>query len=167
MTSAKESKPLRLQSENLVLEELKDELMVYDPQRNKAFCLNQTAALVWKHCDGKTTVAEIAKLLELQLEKPVNEQMVWFALDVLSKDGLLAPSTVLPQVAAGVTRRQLLHKIGLGAMALPAVTVLFVSPAKAHASSRMPEMPEGLTPNTSGLSQQQNGGFWRWLEDLF
>ena len=91
-----EEKPQRLESDNLILEQLPDELMIFDPDRNKAFCLNQTAAFVWRHCDGKTTVSEMTELLREDWGKPVDEQVVWFALDLLAKDGLLAPSTALP-----------------------------------------------------------------------
>jgi Coenzyme PQQ synthesis protein D (PqqD) len=161
-----QEKPQRIQSENLILEELRNELMIYDPQRNKAFCLNQTAAFVWKHSDGKTTIAEIASLMEQELQKPANEQMVLFALDALAKDGLLAASTPVPAVPAGVTRRQVLRKMGVGAMALPVVTVLFVSPAKAHASSTTPNVPTGQSP-AENANQKGHKGFWAWLEDLF
>lgn len=161
-----QQKPQRIQSESLILEELRDELMIYDPERKKAFCLNQTAAFVWKHSDGNTTVAEIAKLMEQELKKPANEQMVLFTLEVLAKDGLLSPSTAVPAVPAGVTRRQLLHKMGVGAMALPVVTVLFVSPAKAHASSMTPSDPT-VPPANESTGRKQNKGFWAWLEDLF
>ena len=32
----------------LVLQKLKNELLIYNLQNNQAICLNQTAALVWK-----------------------------------------------------------------------------------------------------------------------
>ena len=136
MIDTKEGCPLRLQSEKLLIEELPNELMIFDQERNKAFCLNQTAAFVWKQADGKTPVAEIAKRLERDPGRPVDEQVIWFALEVLSKDGLLSSPTVPPSAAAaGVTRRDLLQKMGVGAVALPVVTVLFVSPPK-----RMPRV---------------------------
>jgi hypothetical protein len=162
MTHKLESTPLRLQSTNLILEELQDELLIYDTERNKAFCLNQTAAYVWKHADGKTTVAEMAKRMEQDLEKPMNEQVVWFALDVLSKDGLLATGPALPSAAPGFSRRDMLQKMGVGAMAIPVVTALFISPAKAHASS-----VASATPPTAAKTKHHGGGFWQWLEDLF
>ena len=167
MGYSQEYRPQHLQSDNLVLEELPDELMIYDPERNKAFCLNQAAAFVWKHADGSKTVTEIADLLAQKLDRPANEEVVWLALDVLAKDGLLVSSPALPEVPAGVTRRALLQKFGAGAaVAAPLVTVLLVSPAKAHASSMRPliSSPSG----TAGpLSTHHNSGFWRWLEDLF
>ena len=42
---------------HLVIDELPDEVLVYDLDRHKAHCLNQTAALVWQHCDGKMAIA--------------------------------------------------------------------------------------------------------------
>jgi hypothetical protein len=165
MTHVSETTPLRLQSANLVLEDVRDELMIYDPERNKAFCLNETAAYVWRHADGKTTVAEMAKRMEEDLKKPANDEVVLFALDVLFKDGLLAPATPLPRTAQGVTRRDMLQKMGVGAMAIPVVTALFVSPARAHASSVAPT--EGPKDLPAATSHGKGGGLWKWLEDLF
>ena len=71
--------------DDLVVEGFLDEVLVYDLQRNRAHCLNRTAALVWQNCDGRTTVAELAGLLASELEIPANEAMVWMALNRLSK----------------------------------------------------------------------------------
>ena len=169
MDNTHQKMPQRLESEDLILEELRDELMIYDSRRNQAFCLNQTAAFVWKHSDGNTPVAEMADKLGQQLDAAVDEQVIWFALDQFSKDGLLAPSTILPGSVAGITRRMLLKKMGVGAIALPAVTSLFISPAKAHASSMAPSaVHPGAPPSIqSALANQHGGGFWAWLEKLF
>lgn len=168
MPYATEERPMRLQSDKLLFEELRNELMIYDPDRNKAFCLNETASFVWKHSDGETSVAEIGRRLSEQLGAPVNEEMIWFALDVLSKDGLLAaaPGVTIPMPT--VSRRDLLQKMGVGAMALPLVTALFVSPAKAHASS-MGMPPSNMQENTppAAVHHHSGGGMWSWLADLF
>jgi hypothetical protein len=149
----------------MILEQLQHELMIYDPEQNKAFCLNHTAAFVWKRADGKTTVAEIAKSLGHNSDRPIpeNEKLVGFALEVLSKDGLLVSSTFVPSAILGLTRRRMVQQLGVGAMAVPAVTALFVPPAKTHAlaSSTVPssDLPT-TTPNCGP-------GFWKWIEDLF
>ena len=39
--------------QGLVVQEMPDEVLIYDLDTNKAHCLNQTAAFVWKSCDGK------------------------------------------------------------------------------------------------------------------
>lgn len=154
--------PLRLQSDKLLIEDVRDELMIYDTERNKAFCLNPTAAFVWKHADGKTSAAAIAHRMERELGKPVDEEVVSFALDVLAKDGLLASEAALP-TTVDVSRRNALQKIGIGAIALPVVTALFVSPAKAHASGVNVPPPE----ETITQENHPGGGFWAWLERLF
>jgi len=130
-----EAKPKSLNRDQLVIEELGTELMIYDQRRNQAFCLNQKAAFVWQHCDGKTTIAEIAVQMAQSLHEPMDPAVVRFALQGLSNDGLLETSTFLPFVAEGLTRRDMLQKVGVSAaVALPLVTALMVATPKAHAS---------------------------------
>jgi hypothetical protein len=137
VTLANTVKPKSLRRDQLIVEELGTELMVYDQKRNQAFCLNQKAAFVWQRCDGKTTIAEIALQLAQFLGEPVNEEVVQFALQSLSQDSLLEPSTSLPLVPAGMSRREVMQKIGVGTLAtLPLVTALLVATPKAHASSK-------------------------------
>ena len=65
-------KPMKPQvrKDGLVVKELPEEMLVYDLERHRAHCLNQTAALVWKHCDGQTSAKEIATLLKKELKAP-------------------------------------------------------------------------------------------------
>jgi hypothetical protein len=137
LISPNEAKPTSLKRDHLVVEELGTELMIYDQKRNQAFCLNQKAAFVWQHCDGQSTVASIAAQMEQSLGEPVDEKVVEFALQSLAQDGLLEPSTLLPFVQAGMSRRDLIQKIGVrAAVALPMVSALLVATPKAHASGR-------------------------------
>lgn len=165
MTCLKEEMPRRLSTASLTIEELPDELMIFDANRNKAFCLNQTAAFVWKHADGSKTIRQIADLMTKQMGKPVTREMIEFSLSILAKDGLLEPGAMSTPIAPGLTRRAILQKFGLGAMALPAVTVLLVSPAKAHASVQA----GSSAPNDSSTGHQHHHhhGFWDWLANLF
>ncbi len=57
--------------DRLVIEELPEETLIYDQERHKAHCLNQTAAFVWGRCDGRTSVDGLAKALEDELGIPV------------------------------------------------------------------------------------------------
>jgi hypothetical protein len=59
MSPTNGTKPKSLNRDQLVVEELGTELMIYDQKRNRAFCLNQKAAFVWQRCDGKTTIGEL------------------------------------------------------------------------------------------------------------
>src|SRR5258708_1286816 len=109
----------------LATEQVDDELLVYDLEPNKAYCLNHTAPLVWKHCDGRTSPAEIAKRLKKKMGAPVDEKVVWYALDQLGRDRLLEDKIPLPAFLAGLTRRQHLRALGkVAAVAVPLVTAL-------------------------------------------
>ena len=54
----------RARQEDLVIEGLDGETLVYDMRTHKAHCLNPTAALVWNRCDGRATVGEMRAALE-------------------------------------------------------------------------------------------------------
>src|SRR5688572_30177113 len=76
-------------SNNLIIKELPDETLIYDLGSDEAHCLNQTAALVWKNCNGTRSVRDLANLLECKLGAPVPEDVVWLALDQLEQFNLL------------------------------------------------------------------------------
>jgi hypothetical protein len=107
----------------LVIQEAGDEVLVYDLERNEARCLNRTAAFVWKSCDGKTDVAEIAAALGREFSQKVDEDLVWLAIDQLSGERLLEESVRME--SNGLSRRSVIKKIGLAAaVALPVVAML-------------------------------------------
>jgi len=108
----------------LVVREIDDEVLVYDLERDTALCLNQTAATVWKSCNGERTVGEITALVTLSLGFDVDEQVVWYALDQLSKDHLLEESAVPTENSSGLTRRQLLKRVSVVAAAVPVITAI-------------------------------------------
>jgi Coenzyme PQQ synthesis protein D (PqqD) len=121
--------------DELVIRELEEETLVYDYRTFKAFCLNQTASLIWKSCNGKNEPAAIARLLEKEFQMPVPEDLVWLALKQFTKDNLLVEEPALSKLANGVSRREVMRRIGLGtAIALPVVFSL-VAPTPAMAFS--------------------------------
>ena len=101
----------RARREELVVEELQDETLVYDLKRHKACCLNRTAALVWRHCDGQTSVAKVAALLEEQSATPTDEAVVWMALDRLDRAHLLSEPVTLPAERTRYSRREMLRTL--------------------------------------------------------
>lgn len=109
--------------DGLVVQEMPDEVLVYDLNTNKAHCLNQTAAFVWKYCDGKNTIDEIGSLMEREFGSPVNNEMIWLAIDLLNKDNLLENGVATK--FNGLSRREVIKKVGLAtAVALPVVAML-------------------------------------------
>ena len=101
----------RARQDKLVVEELPDETLVYDMKRHRAFCLNRTAALVWRYCDGETSLAEAAALLEEQSATPSDEAVVWMALDRLGRARLLSEPVTLPGDRAQYSRREMLGRL--------------------------------------------------------
>lgn len=119
----------------LVVQELSGEVLVFDRERNKAHCLNQTAALVWNHCDGKTSVEQIARAIEKEIKAPVAEDVIWLGVDQLSKTHLLQERAKVPEDRSGISRREVMKRIGLAtAVALPAVTSI-VAPRAVQAAT--------------------------------
>ncbi len=127
----------RARQDDLVVEEVQDETLVYDLKRHKACCLNRTAALVWQHCDGQTSVAKVAALLEEQFATPIDEAVVWMALDRLGRTHLLTEPVTLPADAAQYSRRNMLRTLRRAAgisLLLPVIESIVAPLAAAQAS---------------------------------
>ncbi len=110
-------------AEELVVEEIGDERLVYDLRVNRAHSLSGTATQVWQRCDGKTTIATIAAQLELDADTVAR------ALDELESCDLLDTGGGL-----GTTRRELgvrIAKVGGAVAAAPLILSLTAPPALA------------------------------------
>ncbi len=124
----------RARRDNLVVQEMPDEILVYDLKQHEAHVLNQTAAFVWNHCDGQTTAAEIATLIEKEWHKPVSEDVVWLALKQLSRANLLQEPIAMPDNGTRISRRNAMRKLGLAAAMIPVVMSIVAPTALAGAS---------------------------------
>jgi len=142
----------------LVVQEMPDEVLVYDLDTNKAHCLNGSAALVWKSSDGSNSVADIVKSFESNGGGKVTEDFVWLAIDQLNENNLFE-GKVAPRFA-GQSRRQVLKTIGLASMvALPVIASL-VAPQNAlgavSCACTDPGQPTQCTPMTGCPSMTCN-----------
>lgn len=117
----------------LVIQEVPDEVLVYDLDTNKAHCLNQSAAMVWRSCDGTNSVSEIAKLVETQAGGKVTEDFVWLAIDQLSQNNLLEKEVAVS--FSGQSRREAIKKIGMATMVAVPVIASLVAPQSALAAA--------------------------------
>ena len=137
MDISEDKEPLA-RKQGLVVKEVSGEVLVYDLDRDKAHCLNQTAALVWKYCDGHTSVSRIAKSLEQDLQAPIDQKVVWYALLQLGKDHLLEERIVPPAIMAGMNRRDMIRALGLAAVVAVPVVTSIVAPTPAQAATCLP-----------------------------
>jgi Coenzyme PQQ synthesis protein D (PqqD) len=126
----------KARTNGLVVRELPEEVLVYDLERHAAVCLNRTAAFVWKRCDGRTSVRELSRSLGAELRTDGGaEELVWLALEQLGRDRLLGERVARPAALHGMTRRELVRRLGLAAAAsLPLVTSI-LAPTAAQAAS--------------------------------
>lgn len=126
--------------DKLLVQEIEDELVVYDQERHRAHLLNRTVTLVWRNCDGKHTVAEIAALLQGSWSLPAAEEaLVMLALRRLERAHLLKERGTCPADGPDISRREVTRQLSLagGFMALvPAITSILVpTPAMAGSCS--------------------------------
>lgn len=143
----------------IVIQEVPDEVLVYDLDTNKAHCLNQTAALIWKSCDGSKSVSDIAKHVESLAGGRISDDFVWLAIDQLNENNLLEK-----EVQAnfnGLSRRDVIKKIGLTSMIAIPVIASLVAPKSAMAAASCncgSNLECGLaTPNAACPTRTCNG----------
>lgn len=125
-------------TESLIVKEVDGETLVYDTKTDEAHCLNETAALVWKNCDGQKSVSEIAQFLSAQSNSEVKDEIVWLALDQLTRFKLLQEAPPKPALFAGLTRRQMVARLGIAAVAIPAIISIVSPTALAAGASCIP-----------------------------
>lgn len=113
----------------MVQSDLEGELLLYDLLVHKAYCLNETSAIVYKACDGETT------LVDLKRSSAFTDDIILLALDSFQRENLLESDQVYETPIPEMTRRSLLRKVGLSSViALPIISSIIAPPA-AHAAS--------------------------------
>jgi hypothetical protein len=121
----------------LITKEVAGELIVYDRESDRVHCLNSTAAFVWNHCDGRTSVATMAQLLEAETKEPVEQEFVLYALAQLNKSKLLEDSYAGIGPNQGLSRRTVMRLGVATALSLPLISSI-VAPTAAQAASCLP-----------------------------
>ena len=125
-------------TERLVVETVEDEVLVYDLDRDEAHSLDRAAAAVWRACDGRRDVAELASVVGAELGKPPSQELIWSALGRLEECHLLAGEAGCPMPGPDLSRRQALVRIGAtgaaAGLALPVIKSI-VAPDPAAAGS--------------------------------
>jgi len=121
--------------DGLVVTAVEGDVLVYDRQSHRAHSLNQTAAFVWRHCDGQATAQHLAGM-PADDGSPLGEDAVWLALRQIGKAGLLQQPVPAVSNGARYSRKAVLRKAGVGlvggALVLPVVTSI-VAPIGAYA----------------------------------
>ncbi|MBX7174829.1 MAG: hypothetical protein K1X72_27885 [Pyrinomonadaceae bacterium] len=114
-------------TKNIVVLNLENEMLVYDLEINKAFCLNETSSIVYQNCDGKTSFAELRKRYKF------TDDLIFFTLDELKKERLIETNYASP--FEKMSRREIVKEIGLSTIiALPIISSV-IAPSSINAAS--------------------------------
>ena len=133
-------------NKNLVSQNLEKEILIYDLTSHKAYCLNETAAAVYRACDGVTTFSELKTRNDFSID------LIFLTLDQLREKHLVEN---FESPFAGVSRREVIRKVGLTTMiALPVIAGM-VAPTAAHAASS--SCPGGTNTGDPGGYQGAGG----------
>jgi hypothetical protein len=111
---------------DIIQQEADKELLIYDLRANKMFQLNETSKRVYEAC-GKLSFNELKQTYRF------TDDLINLTLDELQRNNLLENPT--SDYLSGVSRREIIKKIGLGTMiALPLVSSL-IAPHSLQAAS--------------------------------
>jgi hypothetical protein len=122
-------------NKGIVIQEADTDLLIYDLESKKANCLNASAAIIWRHCNGKNGLSRIHTEFEKATRSKVTEEFVQFGIDELRRFKLVETSDSDVKSGPALSRRAVIKRLGLSiAVALPIVASL-VAPTAAHANS--------------------------------
>ncbi len=119
---------------DMLTQQLGKELLLYDLKTNKAYSLNETAAIIYLACEGETSFEE------LKAQTDFSDDLIFLALEDLRKENLIDKN--YQSNLEGVSRREVIKRIGLTTItALPLISSL-IAPTVANARS------SGVNPAT-------------------
>lgn len=121
--------------DGVIVEEVGDEIFVYDVVRLEAHSLNRAVGVVWKYSNGSNTIADMARLLATEIHSAADEHVVWYALERLREAHLLEQDTIPLERVNLLTRRELVGRLGKAAIAAVPVIASIPIPTAAQASS--------------------------------
>src|SRR3954464_15902552 len=87
----------RARTQGLVVRTIEDETLVYDLESRETLCLDAKLAAVWTHCDGKTSIDDLGKLIAPAEKSDTRRDLAWIAIEQLRAEGLLLGDTVPAQ----------------------------------------------------------------------
>lgn len=123
--------------EDLIITEIKDEVLVYDNRRHHIHHLNRVMASVWRLCDGRRSVGDIAA--EIGQPGDAGNEIVRVALSQLADARLLDGAPPRHMHAVRRSRRGFVRRMTIGgAIAVPMIASMTAPTAAQQASTDPP-----------------------------
>jgi hypothetical protein len=151
-----------VRTDDLVVEQLGDELLVYDRRNNRAHCLSADAARVWRACDGNTDIETLCEALDSDRDTVVRaleeleraELLESHELEIVSVNGNGKGKGNGHRKSGGITRRELGSrgaKVGTAVVAAPLILSIS-APTPAAAATPPAFFCEIFTTQSCGAS---------------
>lgn len=145
-------------TDRLIKQVVDQDTLVYDPAEDTACCLNSLASFVWRLCDGKHSVEDIADALSREIKLPYGvepEDAVWEVLDELKAHHLLAAPAdgSLEEASAGMHRRDVVKMLAVIPL-FPAIQGITAPIAKNTASPAPTPTPSTSAPGVTQTNTQ-------------
>lgn len=134
----------------IIVQELPEETLVYDLQKNRAFLLNRTSAIVFGLSDGTKSASEISSLMTEKLRSNVSEDFVWLALNELQNSDLLENKNELKNHLTGFSRREIVKQVGLASMVALPIVASITAPMAVNALSSAASLGEACITSLAG-----------------
>jgi hypothetical protein len=133
----------KARTENIVVQNLRDEVLIYDTITNQAFCLNETSSKVFNHCDGATSFEELKRKYRF------TDELIYLAIDELKAKNLLDSAANYETPFAGMNRREVIRQVGFATMiALPFISSMIAPTAANAGSGARGNLPDGAKSGT-------------------
>jgi len=132
-------KPLA-RPEQFIIEEVGNDVIVYDRTIKKAHSLNPSVAWIWRQCDGKTDIDELSARFERHFNTTDGADFVLAGLEQLKTAGLLEieGDSLSSEIGPMISRRSAL---GAGSAIFPLIATVLVPSAAAAKSAGPPPGP--------------------------
>ena len=136
-------------TDDLVVQETGDELLVYDQRTDIAHCLTAVAATVWRECDGGADFDAIVSAVAATGTGGDAETLALKALDELADKQLLEAAGADPST---LSRRQALRKLAGAGMVAAAAPLVVSATVTTPAQAQSPSVCRTLTQTCTGTN---------------
>jgi hypothetical protein len=137
----------RARQDGLLKETVGEEILLYDQKSHTAHCLSPVAARVWRHCDGKRDIADLARLAR------TSERLIADALHELREKGLLdAEPELMQSTVPGESRREAIGRVARYGAAAAAGSMIVSATAATPAMASSVEEEVCVSVQGSGSS---------------
>jgi hypothetical protein len=144
----------KIRTADLVEQEAGTELLIYNTKTNKTYLLNETSKNVFSACTRQSGYDELKRRYHY------SDDLIHFALDELRANGLIESETSAH--FAGLLRREVIKRVGLGSLAALPVIAALTAPTSANAASNCSDpngfnVPSGCPVGSSFLASGSCG----------